>query len=115
MSIMNKYVMKTLGVLALSMLVVSNSLAGWYSVKVVQVVPRADSGDVFVQLAPGAKETSFTGIARGIIQGSDAGANKIMAVLLTAVSLDTEVTVEMAATPAWDPAQIITSSGLKSP
>ena len=110
-----KYLIKALSILAICTAMTSNSFAGWYSVKVVQVVPRADTGDVFVQISPGAGETSFTGVARGIIQGSDSGANKIMAVLLTAVSLGSEVTVEMASTPAWNPAQIITSSGLKAP
>jgi hypothetical protein len=110
-----RYITKALSIFAFCTALTSNSFAGWYSVKVVQVVPRADTGDVFVQVSPGANETNFTGVARGIIQGSDSGANKIMAVLLTAVSLDSEVTVEMASTPAWTPAQIITGSGLKAP
>ena len=115
MTMTTKLVVKVLSTIAFSIFLTSNSFAGWYTVKITQVVPRADTGDVFVQMAPGAGEKRFTDIARGIIQGSDAGANKIMAVLLTSVSLDTEVTVDMDNTPAWNPAQIINSVGLKAP
>ena len=88
--------------------------ADWYSVKVTQVVPRTDSGDVVVQFVPGANETRFTELSRGIIFGSDAGTNKIMAVLLTSITLDSEVTVQMDNVPSYTPAQAILGSGLKA-
>jgi hypothetical protein len=106
---------KLCAIIVLSAGLASNASAAWFTVKVVQVVPRASGGDVFVQVSPGTGETAFTGVARGIIQGSDEGANKIMAVLLTAISMGAEVTIEMANPPQWNPAQIITSSGLKAP
>ena len=89
-----------------------NASAAWYTVKIKQIVPRAASGDSYVQLLPGATETAFTGVARGIIQGTDTGANKMVAVFLTAVSLGNEVTVEMANVPSWDTPQVISSTGL---
>jgi hypothetical protein len=93
----------------------STASAAWYTVKVFQVVPRSDSGDVFVQLLPGAAETRFTEKSRGILLGASAGTNKIMAIMLTSIALNTEITVEMANVPAWNPAQVITAAGIVAP
>ena len=115
MTMISQYAAKALGVVALSIFMTSNSFATWYTVKISQVVPRSTSGDIYVQMTPGAGETSFTGLARGIIVGSDPGAKELMAVLLTAISLQTEVTVDMDTTPSWDTPQVINSTGLKAP
>lgn len=93
----------------------SAAYADWYRVKVFQVVPRADTGDVFVQILPGATETAFTEKSRGVIFNTEPGANKVMAVLLTSIALDAEITVEMAAVPTWATPQVITATGLVAP
>lgn len=99
----------------LTLVLVSPAYAAWYTVRVYQVVPRTDSGDVFVQLQPGAAETRFTGTVRGILPGAAAGTNKLMAVMLTAVALDAEITVDMAALPSWETPQVINGAGIVAP
>jgi len=69
------------------------------------VAPAAGSGDTFVQLIPGKKpdgsnETAFTGAPRGIVSNGDNGANKILAVLLTAIAANANVLVQMTNPPA---------------
>jgi len=93
----------------------SSANAEWYRVKAYQVVPRADTGDVFVQFRPGETETRFTGLARGVLFNSQPGANKIMAVLLTSIALNAEISIEVANTPSFTPAQVITGTGLVAP
>ena len=93
----------------------STANADWYRVKVFQIVPRSDTGDVFVQILPGTAETAFTEKSRGVLFNSDPGANKIMAVLLTSIALDTEITIEMASVPSWATPQVITATGLVAP
>lgn len=100
---------------ALAVLLSSTASADWYQVKVVQIVPRAETGDVFVQLRPGDTENRFTGKSRGILLQTEPGTNKLMAVLLTAVALNTEITVDMANTPSWDTPQVIRSAGIVAP
>ena len=103
-------------IITLSVILSSNAYAAWFKVTIVQVVPRAETpGDVFIQVKPGKGETSFNETARGIIQGGDAGANKIMAAMLTAISLNTEVTVLMDNPPSWASPQIVQGVGLVAP
>lgn len=110
-----------LGILAalkgvvLATVLVSPSYATWYQATVFQVVPRTSSGNVLVQLKPGPNETRFTGTVRGILPGSEAGASKLLAVLLTATALKSPVTIEMASVPSWNPPQVITGVGLVAP
>ena len=104
------------GILALCFMVTTNSFAAdFYTAKITQVVPRAASGDVFVQFVPGTGETRFTALSRGILVGTDTGTNKIMAVLLTAITLNTDVTLLMDNVPSFASAQVIQSAGLKAP
>lgn len=112
---MKKHRKVSAGVAGLLLMAAGSASAAWYKVKIVQVVPRTNSGDVVVQLKPGSGETHFTGRVRGLIPGTEAGANKIMAVMLSAVAMNTEVTVEMAKVPAWSSAQVITGAGLIAP
>jgi hypothetical protein len=103
-------------ILALSFMVTTSSFsADFYTAKITQVVPRAASGDVFVQFVPGTGETRFTALSRGILVGTDTGTNKVMAVLLTAITLNTDVTLLMDLVPSFATAQVIQSAGLKAP
>ena len=88
--------------------------ADWYTCEVVQVVPWSD-GDTRVQLAPGTGETRFSGTARVNVSGSDAGANRMIAVILTAISLPSEITVLCEGAPSWTPVKDITGVGLVAP
>ena len=104
------------GLFALCFMVTTNSFAAdFYTAKITQVVPRAASGDVFVQFVPGTGETRFTGLARGVLLGTDTGTNKIMAVLLTAITLNTDVTLLVDVVPSFATPQVILSAGLKAP
>jgi len=104
-----------LTVLSLCFVLAPNAYADdWYDAKILKVTPRAETGDVFVQFFPGANEKDFTGRAKAVILGPDAGANKIMAVLLTAISLNSEVSLQMANPPSLTE-QVITSAGLVAP
>ena len=102
---------------ALGMVVTTSSFAAptWYTVKVTQIVPRSASGDVFVQFKPGASETRFTQTARGVLLGGDTGTNKVMAVLLTAITLNAEITILLDNVPSFANIQVIQSTGLVAP
>lgn len=97
----------------LSIVLAANALAeDWYSAKLVQINPR-EGGDTYIQFKPGAFENRFSGIARGVIDGTTPGANRIMAVLLAACTLDTEVTILLDEVPSWNRAQFVLSAGMK--
>ena len=52
-------------ILALCFMVTTNSFAAdFYTAKITQVIPRAASGDVFVQFVPGTGETRFTALSQ---------------------------------------------------
>ena len=112
-----KMMKRTAGILALSLAVSSNANAVWFGAKIVQVVPNAGGdGDVTVQIVAGANENRFskTEFSRVVINGSDAGANKIMATALTAITLDVEITVNVPNRPS-PTAQILTGMRLRAP
>ncbi len=104
-----------LGILTLSLMLTANSLAANFTVKIAAVVPRAANGDVVVQFDPGTGETRFTERSRGLLLGDDIGTNKVMAVLLTAITLNSEVTILMDNAPTFKPVQVIQSAGLVAP
>jgi hypothetical protein len=68
-----------------------------YYCTVVQVVPWAD-GETRVQVTGNA---AWSGTARVYIDGANAGANRMVATLLTAVSLGQQVTIGVTGTPSW--------------
>ena len=115
-----KMLKTTLGILTIGMMLTANAHAGWYWVKVKNVAPASVTGDTFVQVTPGIKpngstETAFTGVARGIVSNSDTGANKVLAVLLTAISADANVLIQMTNPPEWNNAQVILNAGIEAP
>ena len=113
---LHKLLASVSGIVALCFILTANTFAAdFYTAKITQVVPRAASGDVFVQFVPGTGETRFTGLARGVLVGTDTGTNKIMAVLLTAITLNADVTLLLDVVPSFATPQVIQSAGLKAP
>ena len=101
-----------LSILTLSLMLTANSLAANFTVKIAAVVPRAANGDVVVQFDPGTGETRFTERSRGLLLGDDTGTNKVMAVLLTAITLGQEVKLDLPNTPSFAEVQVINSTSL---
>ena len=114
---LSKFLGYLIGTVTLSLVLATSSFAApaWYKVKVTQIVPRSASGDVFVQFNPGASETRFTQTARGVLLGGDTGTNKVMAVLLTAITLNAEITMLLDNVPSFANIQVIQSTGLVAP
>jgi len=105
-------------VLVLALLVFmlpANVLADKYRARITKITPESATGDVIIQVKPGKNEDAFTGKARVMLVGTDPGTNRALATLLTAVSLNAEVIVEVANPPSSDDIQVITSVGLISP
>lgn len=110
---MKKVILTVCLTLAIFAFLVPAANAGWYNCLVYKVVPY-ESGNVSVQLNPGANETRFGETSRGIITGGTEGANKMLATLLTAMVNGWEVSVLMDDTPSWDTPQTIKAVGLIS-
>jgi hypothetical protein len=107
------------GVLILALVCVATFVLGsataqatWYTCKVAGIVPWS-SGDTRIQLDPGTGETRFAERARVNIPAAAVGGNKMVAALLTAISLGYEVTVECTNAPSWGTIQDITGVNLQ--
>ena len=103
------------GIALIVLALTSNAYAEFYDVKIKKIASKSDTGDVVIQIKPGKEEDRFSGKARAMLLGTDPGTNKSLAVLLTAVSLGTEITIEVNDTPTFDIIQVITSTGLVAP
>lgn len=111
-----KFPAHLVGIVLLSLTFTTNSFADWYDVKILKISPRSASGDVFIQVAPGVNETKFTvDPSRVILLGTDKGTSTIMDLLLTAISLNSEVSISVARKPTWVNPQIVTSVGFTAP
>lgn len=97
---MRKTVVTLFAVLAILAFLVPAANATWYKCIVAQIVPR-EGGNVYVQFLPGTDEDRFTERSRGTISSDAPGGNKMLATLLTAISLGYEVTILMDNTPSW--------------
>lgn len=83
--------------------VTSAAAGAWYTATIIGITPRIDSGDVVIQIAPGTGETGFTdNPSRVILRASAMGAKESLAVLLTAASMNKEITVNTNIPPDWD-------------
>ncbi len=91
-----------------------NVFAEFYTCLVSKVLPYSD-GQIRMQLLPGTGETRFTNMVRVAIDPADPGAKNMYATILTAISLGTEITVNCATVPTWDPIKKITTVGLVAP
>lgn len=86
-----------------------------YTVKIKAVRVESISGDVIIQVKPGNKENGFSGKARVMLANADNGTNRALALLLTAVTLNTEVSINVTNPPSYDDIQNIDSISLSPP
>ena len=93
----------------------ANVLADNYRVIVKRVATEAATGDVIVRIKPGKNEEDFSGTANVMLVGIDIGTNRGLATLLTAVSLDAEVIIDVPNPPSSDNIQTVTSISLIAP
>ena len=93
----------------------TNVLAENYRVKIKKISPETDSGNVIIQVKPGNNEDGFAGKANVMLVGTDPGTNRALAALLTAVSLNAEVIIDVANPPSIDDIQITTKVTLIAP
>ena len=93
----------------------TNALAETYRVKIKRIGPESTTGDVFIQVKPGKNEDAFTDKARVMLAGTDPGTNRATATLLTAVSLQAEVFIDVPNPPSFDDIQVITSVSMIVP
>ena len=104
-----------LGQALLGLALTTTALADNYRVKIKRIGPESASGDVIIRIKPGTNETDFTGLANARLIGSDPGTNRALATLLTAVTLDAEVVIDVANPPSYDDIQVINSISLIAP
>ncbi len=111
----HKYSIKTLLSTALlsTLMFSANVQAAWYTVKITTLTPRSATGEVFVKFVPGTGEDRFSGTARCLI-ADDVGANRVLSVILTAVSLDTDVVLDLPEVPTNTP-QVVNGIGMTAP
>ena len=93
------------------LLMSTNASAGWYKGIVTAVTPDSN-GNVVVNILPGTNETRFTEKSRGRIYGDNLGGKNMYATLLTAISMNKEVVVNMVNTPSLAEIQEITGVAL---
>ena len=103
------------GTILLSLVLCSGVMADTFRCKVKRVTAEAGNGDIIIQVKPGAGETDFTEKSRVMLVGTDPGTDRAMAALLTAVSLNTDVLIEVANPPSFNDVQIVTSLSLVPP
>ena len=92
----------------------ASASADWYKCIVDKVVPWSD-GEVRLQLLPGTGEHAFTVKVRMYIDSEQPGGKNMLATILTAVSLGSEITAESETVPTWDPIVECTGVGLVAP
>lgn len=92
------------------------SAASWYTASIYNITPKSDGdGDVFVQFSSTATPPQWDGLARGLIDATEPGANTMIATLLTALSLGYDITIRMENTPSFDTPQVITGLSVQAP
>lgn len=99
-----------IGIMALVMFA-SNAYATWYRVSITNVIPRP-AGNVDLKFVPGEGIDSFSGKCVAHIDETDAGANQMLATILTAVSLNKELTINLEFYPSVSANQPILGVGL---
>jgi hypothetical protein len=100
---MKKIKMSILLAMVVFLLAVTNASAAWYGAKITNVTPRPD-GTVSLKFSNGTGETACTesnGVCRAQINANDLGAKNMLATVLTAVSLNSEVTLSLASPPSY--------------
>jgi hypothetical protein len=115
MSKLLRQIGKVFGVFLMAMALSTSAFAEKYRVQILKVTSVSDTGDVIIQFKPGGKEDGFDGRARAMLLGTDLGANKSLAIILSAVSLDAEVLIQVESPPTNDFVQVISSIGFSAP
>ncbi|RLA03406.1 MAG: hypothetical protein DRQ45_02960 [Gammaproteobacteria bacterium] len=105
----------TAGLAVLGLALSANVLAESYRVKIKRIGPESATGDIIIQVKPGSNEDAFTGKALVMLEDTDPVKNQAMATLLTAVSLNAEVIIDVPNPPSFNNIQIITSTTLIAP
>jgi len=104
-----------LGVAFLGFVITATAVAGNYRVKIKKIGPESASGDVIIKIKPGTNEKDFAGTAKVMLLGDDPGTNRAMATLLTAVTLGTDVIIDVPDPPSSGDMQVITSLRIIAP
>jgi hypothetical protein len=107
--------LRTLALAAAGLALSAHVHAANYAVKIKSVRVEAVSGDIIIQVKPGDSEKDFSGKARVMLLGSSTGTNRALALLLTAMSLNTEATINVTNPPTYDDIQTIDSISLSAP
>lgn len=89
----------------------SNAFAVYYRCIVTAVTPKPN-GIVEIKFVPGTDEGRFVDQARATLNPDDPGAKNMLATVLTAISLNKEITISLEAPPSND-LQDINGIGLK--
>ena len=90
--------------------------AEWYDVKVIAVAPKVSTGDTAVQIQdadPTGSLDHFSGIQRCWVFSGQPGSNAVLASLLTAVSLNSVVLMNIPGVPTWNNGLVCESVGVK--
>jgi hypothetical protein len=96
---MKKYNLVILLTVFLSCFAATSAFAQWYKCKITNITPST-TGAVTIRFVPGIDELGFTGEAKATIDPTDVGAKNMLATALTAVSLNSEITLNLATTPS---------------
>lgn len=101
-------------IIACCFIFTANAYAGTYICIVTEVQPWSD-GEVRLKVLPAPTGGGFTGEARLTIDTSQPGGKNMLATVLTAVSLGSEISVKCDEDPAWNPMRPINAVGLVAP
>jgi len=93
----------------------TNVLADNYRVIIKKISTESATGDIIVRIKPGKNEKDFTGSADVMLVGSDIGASRALATLLTAVSVGSEIIIDVPNPPSLENIQAIISLSLIAP
>ena len=91
-------------VLFVTMFLVTSALvasaADWYDCKIVELYDKR--GDIIITVVPGEGEDGFQVLSRIEIDRNSKTANKDLALILTAASMDCELMISLKNPPSWD-------------
>jgi len=104
--------LRTIGLAIIGLMLSANALADNYKVKIKSLRVESISGNIIIQVKPGNNEKGFSGKARVMLANADNGTNRAMALLLSAISLNTEAIINVTNPPSYDDIQSIISISL---
>lgn len=104
-------------VLIVTMFLVKSALvtsaADWYDCKMVEIYEK--KGHIIITVVPGADENGFMETSRIKINRKSNAANKDLAIILTAASMDYELMISLIDPPSWSPVQEPKALGFAMP